>query len=81
VGFDIQLNGKKINTVKALWTIPKSEVTEEDHKKFYQFIARAYDSPRYTLHFATDSPLSIRALFYIPETHFEKYECSAWSLV
>eukprot|EP01125_Pyxidicula_operculata_P022707 TRINITY_DN9516_c0_g1_i1.p1 TRINITY_DN9516_c0_g1~~TRINITY_DN9516_c0_g1_i1.p1 ORF type:complete len:723 (+),score=249.26 TRINITY_DN9516_c0_g1_i1:30-2198(+) len=73
VGFDIKLNGKKINTVGALWTKRPQEVTDAEHKEFYQFISRAYDSPQYTLHFQTDTPLSLRSLFYVPETHMEKY--------
>jgi hypothetical protein len=47
-------------------------VTEQEHKEFYQFIAKAYDSPQYTLHFMTDMPLILQALFYVPETHMEK---------
>jgi HSP90 family molecular chaperone len=56
-----------------LWTLPKGNVTEEEHKEFYQFIARAYDTPLFKLHYATDSPLNIRGLFYFPSQHMEKY--------
>eukprot|EP01126_Amoeba_proteus_P035648 TRINITY_DN35_c0_g2_i5.p1 TRINITY_DN35_c0_g2~~TRINITY_DN35_c0_g2_i5.p1 ORF type:complete len:624 (-),score=146.15 TRINITY_DN35_c0_g2_i5:108-1979(-) len=73
VGFPISLNGTQINTVGAIWTKPPKEVSPEQHKEFYQFIARAYDSPYYTLHFQTDTPLSLRSIFYVPETHSEKY--------
>jgi len=38
VSFDIKLNGDKANTIKALWTMPKNQISEEDHKQFYQFI-------------------------------------------
>mmetsp|Transcript_5012 Transcript_5012/g.7039 ORF Transcript_5012/g.7039 Transcript_5012/m.7039 type:complete len:756 (-) Transcript_5012:63-2330(-) len=73
VGFPIKVNGKQINTVKALWTLSKSEITEQDHKEFYQFIAHAYDEPQYHLYFQTDSPINIRSLFYIPKQHSEKF--------
>lgn len=73
VGFPISVNGKQINTVGALWTKLPKEVTPEQHKEFYQFISKAHDSPQYTLHFQTDTPLSLRAVFYVPETHMEKY--------
>jgi len=76
VNFDIKLNGDKVNTVKALWTMPKSQISEEDHKQFYQFIAHAYDSPTYTLHFGTDTPINIRSLFYVGSQHAEKYGMS-----
>jgi HSP90 family molecular chaperone len=73
VSFPIKLNGETINTVKALWSEPKGTITEEQHKEFYQFIARAYDEPKYSFHYATDSPLQIQSLFYVPDQHQERY--------
>ncbi|KAI8084702.1 Hsp90 protein-domain-containing protein [Halteromyces radiatus] len=71
VGFPIYLNGTEVNTVEPLWTKSKSEVTEEQHKNFYRFIANAWDDPQYTMHFKTDAPLSIASVLYIPERHME----------
>eukprot|EP01128_Nolandella_sp_AFSM9_P002084 TRINITY_DN12473_c0_g1_i1.p1 TRINITY_DN12473_c0_g1~~TRINITY_DN12473_c0_g1_i1.p1 ORF type:complete len:786 (+),score=275.51 TRINITY_DN12473_c0_g1_i1:34-2358(+) len=73
VGFDISLNGNPVNTVKAIWTQKPNTVTPQMHKEFYQFISKAYDAPMFTLHFETDMPLSLRSIFYVPETHMEKY--------
>jgi len=73
VGFPIILNGNQVNTVGAVWLKTPKDVTPEQHKEFYQFIANAYDSPLYTIHFQTDTPLSLKSLFYVPETHMEKY--------
>ena len=42
-------------------------ITEDMHEEFYRFIANAYDKPRYHLHYKTDAPLNIRALFYVPD--------------
>lgn len=33
----------------------------------FRFISGSYDVPRYTLHYKTEVPLSIRALLYFPE--------------
>jgi len=63
VGFPIKLNEQAVNTVKPLWTMNKKDVSDKEHKEFYQFIAHAYDDPLYHLHYTTDSPLSIRAIF------------------
>ncbi|ORE08492.1 heat shock protein Hsp90-like protein [Rhizopus microsporus var. microsporus] len=71
VGFPIYLNGKEVNTVEAIWTKDRNSVTPEQHKQFYRFIANAWDDPQYTLHFKTDSPLSISSVLYIPEKHME----------
>eukprot|EP00026_Physarum_polycephalum_P003159 Phypoly_transcript_03168.p1 GENE.Phypoly_transcript_03168~~Phypoly_transcript_03168.p1 ORF type:complete len:678 (+),score=120.90 Phypoly_transcript_03168:43-2076(+) len=73
VGFPINVNGERINTIRALWLASKDSVTEEEHKEFYNLIARAYDTPMYRLHYATDSPINIRGLFYFPSQHMEKY--------
>lgn len=43
------------------------DVTADMHEEFYRFIGNVYDKPRYHLHYKTDAPLNIRALFYIPE--------------
>ncbi|CAO3676414.1 hypothetical protein G6F70_002248 [Rhizopus microsporus] len=71
VGFPIYLNGKEVNTIEAIWTKDRNSVTAEQHKQFYRFIANAWDDPQYTLHFKTDSPLSISSVLYIPEKHME----------
>jgi TNF receptor-associated protein 1 len=73
VGFPISLNGKRINNIKALWTMNKDRITPEEHKEFYQFISHSYDSPLYTVMYSTDSPINIRSLFYVPEQHMERY--------
>eukprot|EP01133_Synstelium_polycarpum_P017103 gene17103-20372_t len=73
VGFPIVLNGSAVNTIRALWTLNKASITEDEHKAFYQFISKSYDNPTYRVHFATDTPLNIRSLFYIPSQHSEKY--------
>jgi TNF receptor-associated protein 1 len=73
VAFPIRIDGSTANTVQALWTRSRNEISEAEHKEFYQFVANAYDEPRYTLHFSADSPLHIQSLLYVPDKHTEKY--------
>jgi len=73
VGFPISLNDQKVNTVQALWVMEKDKITPEQHLEFYRYMANAYDSPFFTLQFRTDAPVDIKALFYFPERHLEKY--------
>jgi len=73
VGFPIQLNGERVNTVEAIWLKSKDEVTEEQYKAFYQFTAHAFDEPSYRLHFQADAPLVINALLFLPEQNMELY--------
>ena len=71
VQFPIELNGTVVNTVQALWTKSKSEVTDADYEEFYKYIGHDSDAPLYRLHFAADAPLSIRALLFAPARNFE----------
>jgi len=73
VGFPITINDQKVNTVQALWVMDKNKITPEQHLEFYRYLANAYDTPFFTLQFRTDSPIDIKALFYFPERHLEKY--------
>jgi hypothetical protein len=50
-----------------------ARVTDEQNEQFYQYIAHAYDKPRFTFRYQTDSPLHIRALFYVGGSHGEKF--------
>jgi TNF receptor-associated protein 1 len=73
VGFPINLNGERVNTVEAIWLKNKDEVTEEQYKAFYQFTAHAFDEPSYRLHFQAEAPLVINALLFLPEQNMEAF--------
>jgi len=72
VGFPITLNGKKFETVQALWLRNKNEIKDEEYNEFYKFQAHAHDTPRYRLHFSADAPLAINALVFVPQENTEK---------
>ena len=73
VGFPINVDGERINTIEAIWLKQKNEVSTEQHNEFFRYVAQSFDDPRYTMHFAADAPVSIRALFYVPHSHMEKW--------
>src|SRR5688572_20836136 len=72
VSFPINLNGKRVNTVQALWLRSKNEIKDEEYVEFYKFQAHAFDEPRLRLHFSADAPLSINALLFVPKENTEK---------
>ncbi len=72
VSFPINLNGKRVNTVQALWLRSKNEIKEEEYTAFYKFQAHAFDEPRLRLHFSADAPLAINALLFVPKENPEK---------
>ncbi len=73
VSFPLKLNDEHVNTVEALWLKSKSDVTDEQYKSFYQFVAHAYDEPRYRLHFNSDAPISINSLLFVPQENQEQW--------
>ncbi|MDB6172808.1 MAG: Heat shock protein Hsp90-like protein [Chthoniobacteraceae bacterium] len=71
VQFPIELNEKPVNTVQALWTKNRNEITDADYEEFYKYIGHDSEAPLFRLHFAADAPLSIRALLFVPEKNYE----------
>lgn len=73
VPFPIKVNGERVNTIEALWTKSKSNITEESYNEFYRYIANAYDEPMFTIHFSADAPININTLLFIPQENIELY--------
>jgi molecular chaperone HtpG len=73
VSFPINLNGKRVNTVQALWLRSKNEIKDEEYTEFYKFQSHAYDEPQLRLHFSADAPLSINALLFVPKENTERF--------
>ena len=71
VSFPIKLEGETVNTVQALWTRNKTEITDQEYVDFYKFVGNAIDEPMYRLHFSADAPLAINALLFVPKENFE----------
>jgi len=73
VPFPINVNGKKVNTVDALWIKNKNEITDEEYNEFYKFIANAHDEPLFRLHFSSDAPININTLLFVPKENLEQF--------
>jgi molecular chaperone HtpG len=67
------VEGEKLNTVGAIWLKSKNDVSDEEYKEFYKFQAKAFDEPRFWLHFSADAPLSINALLFAPTENMEGF--------
>ena len=57
-----------INTASALWTRPRSEITEEQYKEFYHHVGHAFDDPWLTLHNKAEGVLEYTSLLFVPST-------------
>ena len=73
VQFPILINGNRVNTIQAVWSMDPKEVEYDTYVDFYKYIANAIDNPLDILHFRADAPLDVKALFFIPSFHSEKY--------
>jgi molecular chaperone HtpG len=72
IGLPIVLkdDGKEetINTASALWTRPKSEITDEQYKEFYHHVGHSFDDPWLTLHNRAEGVLEYTNLLFVPST-------------
>jgi molecular chaperone HtpG len=57
---------RTLNTASALWTRPKSEITEEQYKEFYHHAAHAFDEPWLTLHNRAEGKIEYTNLLFVP---------------
>jgi TNF receptor-associated protein 1 len=73
VNFPIYLNGKRVNTIDAVWAKDPKEVEYDTYVEFYKYISNNIDNPLEIIHFRADAPLDVKALFFIPSFHSEKY--------
>ena len=64
-----------INTASALWTRPRSEITEEQYKEFYHHVGHSFDAPWLTLHARAEGVVEYTYLLFVPETKpFDLFE-------
>ena len=55
-----------VNQASALWARPKSEVTEEEYKAFYQHVAHDYQEPLTWVHAKVEGRQEYTQLLYVP---------------
>jgi len=71
VSFPVMIGEERVNKVEAIWRKKKNEVSDEDYNEFYKFSSKAYDAPRYRMHFNADSPIELNALLFVPTENTE----------
>lgn len=57
----------QVNTAKALWKIPKSELKDQDYKEFYSTLSHDNNEPMAWIHTKVEGNLEYTTLFYIPQ--------------
>lgn len=55
-----------VNAASALWTRPKSEITDEQYKEFYHHVGHGLDDPWHTIHWRAEGNIEYSALLFLP---------------
>jgi len=73
---------KPVNSMKPIWTRPRSEVTDEEYKEFYKHISHDWNEPMRNWSFRAEGRSEYLALLYAPsEAPFDLYyQTGKWGL-
>ena len=67
-----------VNDATALWTLPRTEIKDEEYKEFYKHIAHDFEDPLTWSHNKVEGKLDYTSLLYIPaRAPFDMYNREA----
>jgi molecular chaperone HtpG len=66
VRFPIYVGEEQANRQESLWRKQPSQVTAEEYKNFYQQMTLDFEEPVLSVHFASDVPVHLRGLLFVP---------------
>jgi molecular chaperone HtpG len=55
-----------LNSRKAIWLRPKSQVTQDEYNEFYKHLSHDYQDPAKTIHYTAEGTIEFKALLYVP---------------
>jgi molecular chaperone HtpG len=63
---EASLEYEAVNQAKALWTLPRTEISEEDYRQFYEYLAHDYTDPLTWSHNKVEGKREYISLLYVP---------------
>src|SRR5215469_12210268 len=67
-----------VNQAKALWTLPRTEISDEEYKQFYQYVAHDFTDPLAWSHNKVEGKREYTSLLYLPgRAAFDLYQREA----
>lgn len=68
ITWPIRLDGgeEPVNSRKALWARPQSEVTEEEYAEFYRHVGHDWQEPLETMRLSAEGTFEYQALLFLP---------------
>lgn len=61
-----EIKNEQINKASALWTLSKSDISDEEYKEFYSSLSHDSSEPLTWLHHKAEGAIEYTTLFYIP---------------
>ena len=73
-----EVEWETVNRANALWTRPRTEVSDEDYKEFYKHISHDFEAPLSWSHNKVEGKLEYTSLLYVPaRAPFDLYQREA----
>lgn len=66
ISFPIRMGDDTLNSMKALWARPRSEVKDEEYREFYQHISHDWTEPLDIIQMRAEGTFEYEALLFIP---------------
>ncbi len=63
---EASLEYEVVNQAKALWTLPRAEIKDEEYREFYQYLAHDFTDPLAWSHNKVEGKREYTSLLYIP---------------
>ncbi|MDF1719421.1 MAG: molecular chaperone HtpG [Minwuia sp.] len=63
---EAEAENEPVNKASALWTRPKSEITEQQYTEFYRHVGGAFDEPWTVLHTRIEGKVEYTLLLFVP---------------
>jgi molecular chaperone HtpG len=63
---EASLEYEVVNQAKALWTLPRTEISDEEYKQFYQYVAHDFTDPLAWSHNKVEGKREYISLLYVP---------------
>ncbi|MBS3803017.1 MAG: molecular chaperone HtpG [Oleiphilaceae bacterium] len=77
-GKEAEVKYETVNDATALWTLPRTEIKDEEYKEFYKHVAHDFEDPLTWSHNKVEGKLEYTSLLYIPaRAPFDLYQRDA----
>jgi molecular chaperone HtpG len=75
---EASLDYEVVNQAKALWTLPRTQISDEEYRQFYQYLAHDFADPLAWSHNKVEGKREYTSLLYLPSrAPFDLYQREA----